>query len=167
MNFVVEQLNQNKTLLYNILRDVDNAMIVWKKTPDKWCLLEIVCHLYDEERDDFRFRTQWVLKRPNEVPPPFNPIDWISEHSYLQQDYSKMLNQFIKEREQSIKWLRSLKNPKWDNSFEHPKLGAMTAKYFLNNWLAHDYLHLRQITKLKFDYFSFKTGNNLNYAGEW
>ncbi len=166
MDFVIEQLNKNKALLHNILKtDDDDAMIVWKQTPDKWCLLEIICHLYDEERDDFRFRTQWVLEKPNETPPPFNQVDWVTEHKYIEQNYNQILDKFIKEREYSIAWLKSLKHPTWENSFEHSKLGKLTAGFFLNNWLAHDYLHLRQITKLKFDYLKHKSGSNLNYAG--
>jgi hypothetical protein len=78
-----------------------------------------------------------------------------------------MLEKFIKERESSLIWLKSLKNAIWDHSFEHPKLGTMSAKYFLNNWLAHDYLHIRQIIKLKFDYLDDRFKENLNYAGIW
>ncbi len=43
----------------------------------------------------------------------------------------------------------------------------MTAKMFLSNWLAHDYLHIRQITKLKYDYLKQLTNEDLNYAGNW
>ena len=78
-----------------------------------------------------------------------------------------MLEKFITERESSINWLETLKNANWENSFDHPKLGAMTAKYFLNNWLAHDYLHIRQIIKLKFDYLNNRFNENLDYAGIW
>jgi hypothetical protein len=43
----------------------------------------------------------------------------------------------------------------------------MTAMLFLSNWLAHDYLHIRQIIKLKFDYLEKMTGEGLSYAGDW
>ena len=167
MNFVIEQLHQNKTLFHNILKDCDETMFLWKQTPEKWCLLEIVCHLYDEERDDFRFRTQWVLEKPNKTPPPFNPLNWVTEHKYMEQNYKDMLNRFITERQHSINWLKALENPEWDNAYKHPRMGTVTAKYYLNNWLAHDYLHLRQILRLKFDYLNYRSGNNLDYAGVW
>lgn len=38
---------------------------------------------------------------------------------------------------------------------------------FLNNLLAHDLLHIRQIIRLKFEYVRFKTGDNFNYADNW
>ena len=167
MKFVKEQLQENITVFKSLLKNEDEDFILWKQTPEKWCLLEILCHLYDEERDDFRFRVQWVLERPNEIPPSFNPLNWLEEHNYMEQNYETMLNKFIREREQSINWLESLNNVNWDHSFDHPKAGTMTAKYFLNNWLAHDYLHMKQIVKLKFDYLKQRSVGGLDYAGLW
>jgi len=167
MNFIIKQLQQNKSVFSNLLKDVKEDMYLWKQTPEKWCLLEIVCHLYDEEREDFKFRTQWVLEKPGETPPQFNPVAWVTERNYIGQDYDQTLNKFIEEREQSIIWLQSLENPKWENYYEHPKKGKLTAKFFLTNWLAHDYLHFRQITKLKFDYLEHQSGEMIDYAGIW
>ncbi|HMC00567.1 MAG TPA: DinB family protein [Flavobacteriaceae bacterium] len=167
MKFVLEQLKQNKDVFISLLKDVEKKMYLWKQEPKKWCLLEIVCHLYDEEREDFRFRTQWILNTPNKIPPPIKPVEWVTERHYIDQDYNTILQKFIDEREQSIKWIESLENPQWQNSFVHPKMGKLTAKHFYDNWLAHDYLHIRQITKLKFDYFNHLSGEDLNYAGIW
>ena len=167
MKAIIEQLQINKTIFYNLLKNESEAMFLWKQSPEKWCLLEILCHLYDEEREDFKFRVQWVLEQPNTIPPPFNPVDWVIERNYIGQNYNQVLNNFIAEREDSIAWLSSLKKPNWDHSFQHSKLGTITAGYFLTNWLAHDYLHLKQILKLKFDYLQHQSGESLNYAGTW
>ncbi|MDU8885424.1 DinB family protein [Yeosuana sp. MJ-SS3] len=167
MKFVLQQLKQNKEVFLGLLKHVDKDMYLWKQVPEKWCLLEIVCHLYDEEREDFRFRTQWVLEKPNTIPPAINPVGWVTERHYIEQDYNTMLQKFIDERENSIQWIESLKNPAWENAYNHPKVGILTAKHFYDNWLAHDYLHFRQITKLKFDYLNHLSGEDLNYAGIW
>ena len=167
MKTTIEQLRKNKGLFEQLLNNVDKDMILWKPLPDKWCLLEIVCHLYDEEREDFRFRAKWVLEKPNTLPPPFNPLEWVEAHEYMKQDYEDMVTKFLKEREQSIAWLQSLKDPQWDNYYMHPKLGKTTAQHYVDNWLAHDYLHIRQLLKLKFDYLKHHSGNSLEYAGIW
>jgi len=167
MKFLIEQLEENKNVFMYLLTNIKKNAFLWRQQPEKWCLLEIVCHLYDEEREDFRFRTHWVLNKPNETPPNFNPVIWVTERKYIEQDYNNMLERFIKEREKSIKWLKSLKNPNWENYFEHTKKGKLTAKFFLTNWLAHDYLHFRQIIKLKYDYLKHQSGENLDYAGIW
>ena len=167
MGFIADQLRKNKDVFYNLLKDIDENMYLWKQNPKKWCLLEIVCHLYDEEREDFGFRTKWVLERPGETPPPIDPVKWVTERKYIEQDYNQALKKFIEEREQWLKWLQSLENPKWENYYEHPKIGKLTAKFFLTNWLAHDYLHIRQLTKLKFDYLEHHSGEMMDYAGKW
>ena len=167
MNEIIVQFQNNKEAFYNLLKNENKAMYLYKQTPEKWCLLEIIGHLYDEERLDFRFRFQWVLEKPNQIPPPFNPLNWVTEHQYMQQDYETMLHNFMQEREQSLIWLKSLKNVNWESSFEHPKLGTMSAKFFLTNWLAHDYLHIKQILKLKYDYLKHTSGEKLDYAGVW
>ncbi len=167
MNLLIEQLQENKAVFYNLLNDVNKDMYLWKQNPTKWSLLEIVCHLYDEEREDFKFRTQWVLEKPNQTPPTFNPVEWVTERKYLEQDYHTMLNKFIEERAQTIKWLQSLESPKWEHYYEHPKKGKLTAKFFLTNWLTHDYLHIRQIIKLKYDYLKQQSGEQIDYAGTW
>ncbi|PTM07812.1 MAG: hypothetical protein DA407_09795 [Bacteroidetes bacterium] len=164
---IAEQLQKNKLVFQSLLEDVQPELITWRPRPDKWCLLEIVCHLYDEERFDFRFRAQWVLEQPNVLPPPFNPLDWVKDHKYMEQDYNTMLQKFLLEREASIKWFNELKKPNWDNYYNHEKRGKITAQYYLDNWLAHDYLHIRQIIKQKFDYFNSQTNENLEYAGVW
>ena len=167
MDFVVEQLQKNKLIFKELFKDEVEELFLWKQSPEKWCLLEILCHLYDEEREDFRFRTQWVLERPNEIPPNFDPVAWVIERNYIDQDYNLVLDKFLSERDKSINWLKSLENPKWDNYYTHPKIGNLSAKHFLDNWLAHDYLHIKQITKLKFDYLNHHSGERLDYAGIW
>lgn len=166
-NKVNQELIRNKFVFKELLSGLSEEEYLWKQNPDKWCLLEIICHLYDEEREDFRTRTKQVLESPEIPLPKIDPVGWVKERNYLHQNFSQKLNAFLSEREQSIKWLDSLENPNWGNTHNHPKLGKMTAKLFLSNWLAHDYLHIRQITRLKFDYLKFKSGGDLSYAGNW
>ena len=167
MNYVIEQLEKNKTVFQNLLKDENENMVLWKQTPEKWCLLEIVCHLVDEECYDFRFRAKWCHEHPNQIPPSIDPVGWVTKHDYIHQDYKVKLKQFLEEREHSVTWLQSLNDVNWDNTFQHPQLGTMSARLFMANWLAHDYLHIKQILRLKYDYLNHELGENLNYAGIW
>ena len=167
VNHIISELKKNKKVFSELLNISNTELITWKQNPDKWCLLEIVCHLCDEEREDFRARVQKTLESPGEDPSPIDPVAWVKSREYIKQDYSTKLSEFLKERKASIKYLKSLREPDWDNYFEHPKFGKMTSKLFFTNWLAHDYLHIRQIIKLKFDYLAESTNEKLNYAGDW
>ncbi len=164
---IIKELSANKSVFHELLKEKHQEEYSWKQAPEKWCLLEIICHLYDEEREDFRARTKHVLETPASPLPSIDPVGWVKERKYMEQDYDTKLNSFLAEREESVKWLKSLQHPKWDNAYQHPKFGAMTAKMFLSNWLAHDYLHFRQITKLKYDFVKHISGEQLDYAGTW
>jgi len=164
---IFKKLQQNIGVFQYLLENLSSEEYNWSQGPDKWCLLEIVCHLHDEEIEDFRTRVQCVLEDPNTPPPPIDPVGWVMARNYKGQKYNKVIHDFIKERKKSIEWLNSLKNPKWDNTYNHPKLGPLSAYLFLTNWLAHDYLHIRQIIRLKFDYLHDKSGISLDYAGNW
>lgn len=164
---IVSGLSENRRVFKELLADVTEELYLWKPNSENWCLLEIVCHLYDEEREDFRTRTRHVLETPTAPLPPIDPQGWVESRNYIQQNYRDRLNDFMTEREQSVTWLQSLSDPQWDNAYEHSRNGKMTAKMFLSNWLAHDYLHIRQITKLKYEYLQQMTNEDLNYAGNW
>ena len=166
-HFIISELNNNWDDFKSMLSAISKQEYMWKPAPDKWCLLEIVCHLYDEEREDFRARLNHVLTTPDLPMPGIDPIALVTLNDYINQDYHEMLNQFLSERKNSIKWLNSLSAPDYKQAYIHPKFGPLNGELFLTNWLAHDYLHFRQITKLKYDYLKFQTGVSLKYAGDW
>lgn len=167
LNRIIKEFRNNKSVFEALFSETSESVFTWKQSPEKWSLLEILCHLYDEEREDFRSRLKHTLETPTLPTAPIDPEGWVSERKYAEQDYWVMLEKFLTERTQSIQWLDSLENPNWDNTYQHPELGGITAKMFLSNWLAHDYLHIRQILKLKYAYLEQETQVNLSYAGPW
>lgn len=164
---IIENLSSNQHVLSRILSDKNQEEYLWKANVDSWCLLEVVCHLYDEEREDFRSRVKHTLETPNEPLPMFDPIAWVKDRKYMEQDYNQTVGKLQIERNKSIKWLNSIKNPHWKNAYNHPKLGPLSSEHFLANWLAHDLLHIRQITGIQFQYLKQTTNNELAYAGTW
>lgn len=164
---IFEELHSNKKVFKALLSNIPKESILWRQNSAKWSLLEVVCHLHDEEREDFRTRVKCVLEDPASPPPSFDPVLWVKERKYVDQNYNNVLSDFLKEREISVQWLKTIKDPVWSNTYLHPKLGPMSAYLFLTNWLAHDYLHIRQIIRLKFDYLKEISGESLNYAGNW
>ena len=83
------------------------------------------------------------------------------------QDYAAKQAEFLDERAKSVAWLESLVDPQWDNTYQHPRLGPLSAELFLANWLAHDYIHIRQLNRLAFEYLQHQTGIDLSYAGNF
>ena len=164
---IVTQLRANGTTFRSMLTDVPVPLRTWRPRPDHWCLLEIACHLRDEEREDFGARVRSVLDDPSSSLPPIDPPGWVSSRRYVEQDFESTVGAFLREREASVEWLDGLAAPDWTRAHQHPRFGPMSAGLFLASWLAHDYLHMRQITKVKYLYLGAHAGVDLQYAGTW
>ncbi len=164
---IISELEKNKIILKSLLEDLTEDFYLFHERAGKWNLLEVVCHLYDEELYDFRLRVKSVLENPEVKFPPSDTEDWVVSCKYSEQNYNNKLNDFLNERDNTIVWLKQLSDPKWDNVYPHSKRGPLTAKMFFVNWLAHDYLHIRQIIRIKYEYLKNKSGEDLGYAGDW
>src|SRR6187401_1496873 len=49
---IIEELSRNREVISSLLTGMSVVDYTWKPQADKWNLLEIICHLYDEERED-------------------------------------------------------------------------------------------------------------------
>jgi hypothetical protein len=166
-NHYVELLIRNREIFFNLLAGMPKEAVLWKPEPAKWCMLEVLCHLVDEEKEDFRARLKRTLEDPGIPYTPIDPESWVSEHKYIEQDCEKKLKEFLYERDKSVSWLQSLISPNWENTTVHHTEGPLSAGKLLINWIAHDYFHIRQLIRLKYGYLKYSTGMDLSYAGKW
>jgi len=166
-SLIFDSLEANQSIFQNLLLNQSEDAYLYRPHSEHWCLLEIVCHLYDEEKEDFRLRLKTILESPGIAPPPIDPEAWVKERKYIERNYEIMVHKFLDERTRSIEWLRSLNAPQWDNFYQHVTLGKLSAHLFISNWLAHDYLHIRQITRVKYTYLKSISKEDVSYAGKW
>ncbi len=140
----------------------------WKPSHDRWSTVEILCHLADEEREDFRLRLDLTLHHPEQEWPPIDPAGWVTQRDYAAKDPQEALDDFLAERTRSIDWLGSLLSPDWSLFRTHPKAGKLSAGDLFAAWVTHDLLHLRQILRLQHEWneTTSKPYRTL-YAGEW
>jgi hypothetical protein len=132
-----------------------------------WSVLEVVCHLYDEEREDFRQRLDYTLHRPDAEWPPIDPGGWVTLRHYNERFINEAMAGFQAERAQSLAWLHSLEAPDWEASHKTP-FGEMKAGDILAAWVAHDNLHSRQLVELRRNRLVQLTQPyDVRYAGEW
>ena len=164
---IILELARSKDVFWSLISALSEEALIWKPAPEKWNIKEITCHLLDEEREDFRARLRHILYTPADPMPPINPVGWVIERNYAGKDFHTVLKEWKAERTQSIEWLISLKDVSWQNFYNHPKAGPISAEMILANWLAHDYLHFRQITRVKYEYLKATSGQLLDYAGGW
>lgn len=167
-NVVIDRMKANAAAFKSLAEGIDQTQARWKPAPEKWSILEVVSHLYDEERDDFRRRLGLTLEDPKKKWPPIDPPAWVIERRYNERSLPDSVQHFLEERKKSVEWLKNLKDPDWQAEHEHPSLGRMSAETILVNWLAHDLLHIRQLTGLHWAWLSQQTKpGSLGYAGPW
>ena len=165
---LIDRLERFASVLAPLVRDLPESDAKFKPPTGAWSILEIVCHLADEEVEDFRARLKLTLESPETPWPKIDPEGAARDRRYNEQDLTQALDRFTRERHASIAWLRSLGTPDWNLAYTHPKFGPQTAGMLLASWAAHDALHLRQIAK-RFYELAARDGapHTTGYAGEW
>jgi hypothetical protein len=167
ISYFADRLSANLRVFEHFLGGVGPEQAAWHPGPEAWSMLEVVCHLYDEEREDFRTRLSLILEDPSQDWPPIHPGAWVTERAYASRDYANMVDRFIAERAASVVWLRGLGEPSLDNERKHRDF-SIRAGDLLGAWLAHDFLHLRQINELHYAYTARAAEPySVIYAGDW
>ncbi|MGE4619109.1 MAG: DinB family protein [Planctomycetota bacterium] len=142
----VESLSRSLSAITALCEGVSEQQVSIRHDPDSWALNEILGHLLDEEREDFRARIELILEDPCEEWPAIDPEGWVEERGYRSRSVSELLRLFQDERQRSIAWLRSLDDPDWYQEKEHPS-GTLRAGDLLVSWVAHDLAHLEQMAR--------------------
>ena len=149
---IIKRLAGNEALIQGLVSGLDETQSRWRPEPGKWSVLEVINHLYDEEREDFRHRLDLTLHTSDAAWTPNDPERWVSERKYNERDLKNSLENLISERRKSIAWLNALESPEWNSAYEHPVFGSIAAGDILCAWLAHAYFHARQISNLFIEY---------------
>jgi hypothetical protein len=160
-------MDENARRIRALVEGISEEQARWKPDPKTWSILEVLNHLLDEEKEDFRVLLDLALHRPDERRPRISPEAWVTEHRYNERDLAESVQGFADEREASLAWLRGLAQPDWDASYEVP-WGRIRAGDVFAAWVAHDILHLRQLVKLHWAYSTRQLEPySVEYAGDW
>jgi hypothetical protein len=157
----------NAERIHLLAQSVSAQQARWKPDAASWSILEVINHLDDEEREDFRVRLDIILHQPDQPWPPIDPEGWVQERSYNERDLDTSIRNFLAERQRSIVWLGNLASPNWDARYE-AAFGSVQAGDMLAAWVTHDQLHLRQLIELHRAYtVQLVAPYRVDYAGPW
>src|SRR5262245_13666971 len=131
-------------ILDALLDDVDVA--TWRERPaaDEWSPIEIVCHLRDEETEDFGARLRVVVERATTFV-AIDPAGWVEERAYRDTDPKTALATFGERRAAMLAFLAGLAADRLRHAVAHPRLGPLSGLDLLAAWVTHDRLHLAQL----------------------
>ena len=161
------QLALNRDRVAALAQGVPEDQARWKPDPETWSILEVVCHLADEEEYDFPVRLKMILEESGKPWPAIDPAGWVSERKYNEGDLFETINRYLNLRNEALVWLDSIENPDWDMVYEAP-FGEVTAGDMFVSWATHDLLHLRQLVELQRSYLVEEAKPyRMDYAGDW
>jgi len=164
---IISQMDTNAQVIRALVRGCSEQQARWKPDAASWSILEVINHLLDEEREDFRARIDLVLHRNEDAWFHMDPEGWVTERGYNQRELELSLQEFLAAREESLEWLRGLREVEWTKGYQAP-FGWIRAGDFLASWAAHDVLHMRQLVKLKWAYLvQAVEPYGVRYAGAW
>jgi hypothetical protein len=163
---VKRKLSANAQAMRALVEGISDEQAEWKPDEATWSMKQVMAHLYNEERMDFRKHLQELLSDP---PQPWDsiPMPWTPVISCRQ-----ALVDFLVEREASLAWLNGLGPEDWDTSqqvhFGPDEVLSMSAGEVLHSWPEHDILHLRQMIELHHAWNEKQAAPYLlRYAGGW
>lgn len=162
-------LAANARTIESLIRPVSEEQARWRADGKGWAIVEVMAHLLDEERDDFRKRIRLTIENSALAWPPIDPEGWARDRNYLQWELIPTLDAFLEERRHSVEWLRSLGDVDWNLATTFPRPhGPMRIGDLLTSWIAHDFLHSRQLLRLHFQYHAEQCQPFTTlYAGSW
>jgi hypothetical protein len=165
---IVRMLSGNADALRSLVQTISDEQAQWQPNPETWSMKQVMEHVYNEERIDFRKILKRMLNDPPQLSGEFRHEEYVSVEGCRQ-----ALEGFLMEREASIKWLMALHSPDWDVVSQWPfgPEGVETvfsAGDVLLSWVEHDILHLRQMIELLHAWNEKQASPySLMYAGGW
>lgn len=121
-------------------------LVSWRARPvaGEWAPVEIVCHLRDEETEDFGARLRVVLDSGERFT-PIDPERWAIERRYLEDDGPRALAAFRERRAASLGLLATTAPSRLTAVVSHLRTGGLSGLDILAAWVEHDRLHLTQL----------------------
>jgi hypothetical protein len=164
----IRQLTSNAQVVHHLIESISPEQAQWKPDPETWSLKEVMEHVYNEERIDFRKHLKEMFSEPPQPWGKDDPAEYVKVKSCRQ-----ALKGFLAEREASLAWLKALQAPDWDAASKasfglEAEVLTLSAGDVLVSWLAHDFLHLRQINELLYAWNEKQAAPySVQYAGGW
>lgn len=131
-------------ILEALLGRLDAGQWRQRPAPAEWSPLEIVCHLRDEEAEDFGARVRVVVEGGDRFT-PIDPERWAQDRRYRDAEPTAALAAFREQRAANLVFLETAEAERLRATVTHPRADALSGLDLLAAWVTHDRLHLAQL----------------------
>ena len=138
------ELARLPAVLDALLAGLDPAGAHTRPATGEWSPVEILCHLRDEESEDFGARLRVIVDGAGEFA-PIDPERWAVDRRYQEANLPGVLEALRVRRQASVDLLASVSPEALNGSRPHKRLGSLSGQDILAAWVAHDRIHLAQL----------------------
>jgi len=124
--------------------DLDPAIARTRPAHDEWAPVEILCHLRDEETEDFGARLA-VIVDGGAAFAPIDPEAWARTRGYREVALADAASAWHERRRATLARLVALAPATLSGTRPHRQLGHLSGLDLLAAWVAHDRVHLSQL----------------------
>jgi hypothetical protein len=131
-------------VLEGLLGDLDADGARTRPAPGEWSPVEILCHLRDEETEDFAARLRVILDGGGDFV-RIDPERWAEERRYREASLDEALEAFRARRQTSLELLRGADPEALGASRPLGRSGRLSGLDLVAAWVAHDRIHVAQL----------------------
>jgi hypothetical protein len=143
----LEVLAATPRQLAALLKGVTRARLGRRPTPERWSVTEILAHMADTELVQ-GFRLRLILGASGTPIQGFDQDAWARYSDYATHDPALSLETLRAVRERTVRLLKGLPRPMWDNYGMHTERGKETVTRVTEMMAGHDINHLAQIRQI-------------------
>ena len=151
LSSALTELARFPRVLDALLTGLDDAAWRARPAPSEWSPVEIVCHLRDEEVEDFGARFRVTVDDGTSFV-PIDPERWATERRYADDDGPRALAAFRERRAANGRFVDGFAHSTLAlaplllmRAVAHCRLGSLSGLDILAAWVEHDRLHLAQL----------------------
>ena len=124
---------------------LSDAVLRWRPAPGEWCMKEVLGHLIESERRGFAGRIRIILAGDTPALQGWDQHAIAQARADHDRSWAELIAEFQSLRAASTALAGGLRDADLARAGLHPKVGHLTVKDLLHEWVHHDRNHIRQM----------------------
>lgn len=145
---IAGQLAAGPELFRLLMEGLTEADALWKPSPDRWSIAQVLEHLSHVEGHGFRLRLDRLLEEDCPLIEVYDQEALAGAGRYDTTEPGESFAHFEDQRADNAAFVRDLEPVLLARRGRHAQLGEITVSDLLHEWVFHDLGHLRQIAEL-------------------
>jgi hypothetical protein len=137
----------------------------WHFDQKEWCANQVIGHLIEAEKRGFAGRIREILAA-KEKTSSWDQAAVAKERNDCARLGQSLWMEFMGVRSDSIKLVPSLRPADLGKSIAHPKVGQLSVRDLLHEWIHHDRNHTKQLLAIAQERVWPHMGNSQKFKGE-